>query len=273
MLEVSELEVTFDSDGGRVRAVRGVSFSVERGETLGLVGESGCGKSSLARALVGIAPRSRGSVNAQGLLQLVFQDPVAALDPRMRIEAALNEPLDIAKLPRSRLPQLLDAVGLSTELLPRLPRELSAGQRQRVCIARALAVDPQLLVLDEPVSALDVSVQAQVLNLLTELQKRRGLTYLFISHDLAVVSHVSTRIAVMYAGRIVEIGPTEQIVSAPRHPYTQALLAAASKLTPLAGEPPSPLAPPSGCAFHPRCPHAFERCRVEVPAGSPACFL
>jgi oligopeptide/dipeptide ABC transporter ATP-binding protein len=269
MLDVRELEVAY----GDVRAVRGVSFSISAGETLGLVGESGCGKSSLARALVGIAPRAKGSVTAVGALQLVFQDPLAALDPRMSVEAALQEPLDIATLPRARVPALLDAVGLPHELLPRLPRELSAGQRQRVCIARALAVDPKLLVLDEPVSALDVSVQAQVLNLLTELQKTRGLTYLFISHDLAVVSHVSTRIAVMYAGRIVEVGPAEEIVSRPRHPYTQALLAAASTLTPLDGEPPSPLHPPSGCAFHPRCPRAFDRCKVEVPQGSVACFL
>jgi peptide/nickel transport system ATP-binding protein len=272
MLEVDQLEVTF----GAIHAVRGVSFSVAPGETLGLVGESGCGKSSLARALVGLVPKAKGAVRfaeAARKLQLVFQDPLAALDPRMTIEAALREPLDIARLPRERLPGLLEAVGLSTELLPRLPRELSAGQRQRVCIARALAVEPKLIVLDEPVSALDVSVQAQVLNLLGELQRTRGLTYLFISHDLAVVSHVSTRIAVMYAGRIVELGPTEEIVSRPRHPYTQALLAAASKLTPLKGEPPSPLAPPPGCAFHPRCPHAFDRCKVEMPTGSPACFL
>jgi peptide/nickel transport system ATP-binding protein len=272
MLEVDQLEVTF----GAIHAVRGVSFSVAPGETLGLVGESGCGKSSLARALVGLVPKAKGAVRfaqAPRSMQLVFQDSLAALDPRMTIEAALREPLDIAGLPRERLPGLLEAVGLPTELLPRLPRELSAGQRQRVCIARALAVEPKLIVLDEPVSALDVSVQAQVLNLLGELQRTRGLTYLFISHDLAVVSHVSTRIAVMYAGRIVELGPTEEIVSRPRHPYTQALLAAASKLTPLKGEPPSPLAPPPGCAFHPRCPHAFDRCKVEMPTGSPACFL
>ncbi len=273
MLDVNALEVTFEN---RIHAVRGVTFHVAKGETLGLVGESGCGKSSLARALVGLAPKTKGSAtfaDPSRKLQLVFQDSLAALDPRMTVQAALREPLEIAGLDRTNVPQLLDAVGLTTELLTRLPRELSAGQRQRICIARALAVEPTMLILDEPVSSLDVSVQAQVLNLLTDLQKRRGLTYLFISHDLAVISHMSTRIAVMYAGRIVELGPAEEIVSRPRHPYTQALLAAAATLTPLKGEPPSPLSPPTGCAFHPRCPHAFERCKVEVPTGSPACFL
>jgi peptide/nickel transport system ATP-binding protein len=272
MLEVEALEVTY----GELRAVRGVSFSVAKGETLGLVGESGCGKSSLARALVGLVPASKGSIRFTGgprKLQLVFQDSVAALDPRMSVQAALEEPLDIAGLERTRVGALLDAGGLSRELLPRRPRELSAGQRQRVCIARALAVDPEMLVLDEPVSALDLPVQAQVLNLLADLQRQRGLTYLFITHDLNAVAHVATRIAVMYAGRIVELAEAEQLVREPRHPYSKALLAASTRLQPLGGEPPSPLSPPSGCAFHPRCPHAFDRCKVEVPTGSPACFL
>jgi len=213
--------------------VRGVSFEIARGETLGLVGESGCGKSSLARALVQLVKPSKGSVkfeDAQRKMQLVFQDPQAALDPRMTVQATLEEPLIIAGLDRARVPGLLDAVGLGPELLPRRPRELSAGQRQRINIARALAVEPTLLILDEPVSALDVSVQAQVLNLLAELQKSRGLTYLFISHDLAVVSHVATRIAVMHDGRIVELGPAEQVIVTPQHAYTKTLLEAAARL-------------------------------------------
>jgi ABC-type glutathione transport system ATPase component len=229
LLSVRDLEVSF----GAIHAVRGVSFEIARGETLGLVGESGCGKTSLARALVRLVRPARGEVrfaDPQRKLQLVFQDPKAALDPRMTVAAAVEEPLIIAGLDRSRVPALLEAVGLGAELMPRLPRELSAGQRQRVNIARALAVEPTLLVLDEPVSALDVSVQAQVLNLLAELQQRRGLTYLFISHDLAVVSHVATRIAVMHEGKIVELGPAEQVIVTPQHPYTKALLDAATRL-------------------------------------------
>jgi peptide/nickel transport system ATP-binding protein len=228
-LSVDSLEVHW----GSVHAVRGVSFEIARGETLGLVGESGCGKTSLARALVKLVEPTRGTVrfeDPQRRMQLVFQDPQAALDPRMTVAAALEEPLLIAGLPRGRVPALLEAVGLGAELLTRLPRELSAGQRQRVNIARALAVEPTLLILDEPVSALDVSVQAQVLNLLAELQKSRGLTYLFISHDLAVVAHVATRIAVMHEGRIVELGPAEQVIVTPQHAYTKTLLDAAAKL-------------------------------------------
>ncbi len=229
-LSVDSLEVHF----GPIHAVRGVSFEIARGETLGLVGESGCGKTSLARALVKLVKPSKGSVTFADAdrrkLQLVFQDPQAALDPRMTICQALEEPLVISKLPKARAPQLLDAVGLGPELLDRLPRQLSAGQRQRVNIARALAVEPTLLILDEPVSALDVSVQAQVLNLLLELQKSRGLTYLFISHDLAVVSHVASRIAVMHEGRIVELGPAEQVIVTPQHAYTKTLLDAAAKM-------------------------------------------
>ena len=229
LLTVDALEVAY----GAVHAVRGVSFTLARGETLGLVGDSGCGKTSLARALVRLVTPSRGTVtftDAPRKLQLVFQDPQAALDPRMSVRAALEEALGIARAPKGRVPALLDAVGLSAELMHRLPRELSAGQRQRVNIARALAVEPSLLVLDEPVSALDVSVQAQVLNLLVELQKSRGLAYLFITHDLAVVSHLATRIAVMHEGRIVELGPAEQVIVTPQHPYTKELLDAAARL-------------------------------------------
>ncbi|MBL8950492.1 MAG: ABC transporter ATP-binding protein [Myxococcaceae bacterium] len=229
LLTVDSLEVHW----GHVHAVRGVSFEIARGETLGLVGESGCGKSSLARALVQLVKPSKGSVRFEDpkrKLQLVFQDPKAALDPRLTVQATLEEPLEIAGLELKRVPALLDAVGLGAELLPRRPHELSAGQRQRINIARALAVEPTLLVLDEPVSALDVSVQAQVLNLLVELQKSRGLTYLFISHDLAVVSHIATRIAVMQEGRIVELGPAEQVIVTPQHAYTKTLLDAAARL-------------------------------------------
>jgi ABC-type glutathione transport system ATPase component len=229
LLTVRDLAVSF----GPIDAVRGVSFELQRGETLGLLGESGCGKSSLARALVKLVKPTRGEIHfadASRKMQLVFQDPQAALDPRMTVAKALLEPLIIAGLDRSQLPRLLEAVGLGPELLPRLPKELSAGQRQRVNIARALAVEPTLLILDEPVSALDVSVQAQVLNLLAELQAQRGLTYLFISHDLAVVTHVSSRIAVMHQGRIVELGACEQVIVTPQHPYTRELLDAAARL-------------------------------------------
>ncbi len=229
LLRVDALEVHH----GQVHAVRGVSFEIARGETLGLVGESGCGKSSIARALVQLVKPSKGAVrfeDAQRKMQLVFQDPQAALDPRMTVHETLEEPLAIARLDKGRVPSLLEAVGLGAELLPRRPHELSAGQRQRINIARALAVEPTLLILDEPVSALDVSVQAQVLNLLTELQKSRGLTYLFISHDLAVVSHVASRIAVMQEGRIVELGPAEQVIVTPQHAYTKTLLDAAARL-------------------------------------------
>jgi peptide/nickel transport system ATP-binding protein len=229
LLTVTDLDVRY----GATRAVRGVSFELARGETLGLVGESGCGKSSIARALVKLVKPAAGTVTftePQRKMQLVFQDPQAALDPRMTVAATLAEPLAIAGLDRRRVPELLSAVGLGPELLPRLPRELSAGQRQRINIARALAVEPALLILDEPVSALDVSVQAQVLNLLADLQAKRGLTYLFITHDLAVVSHVATRIAVMHDGRFVEQGPAEQVIVTPQHAYTKALLEAAARL-------------------------------------------
>ncbi|MDZ4862675.1 MAG: oligopeptide/dipeptide ABC transporter ATP-binding protein [Gemmatimonadota bacterium] len=279
-----------------VRAVDGVSFSIAAGETLALVGESGSGKSSVARAILRLGPTTGGSVRFEGTelltlpekplrqlrrrMQIVFQDPSSALNPRMRIGDAIAEGLEIHRLlPTRDMPRrvavLMEEVGLDPGWAGKRPHELSGGQRQRVGIARALAVEPALLICDEPVSALDVSVQAQVLRLLLELQRRRGLAYLFIAHDLGVVRQVAGRVAVMYLGKIVESGPTEAVLSDPRHPYTRALLASApdpdavgsgSPLL-LGGDPADPAAPPDGCHFHPRCPHPGkdERCRSEPP--------
>jgi oligopeptide/dipeptide ABC transporter ATP-binding protein len=273
-------------------AVADVDLSLTPGGTLGLVGESGCGKSTLARLLLRLTPPSAGRIvfNGQDItnlgeaslrplrrgLQLVHQNPSAALDPRLTVAAAVAEPLVIQRLARGaelrdRVAQLLAEVGLGTELLRRYPHELSGGQKQRVCIARALASEPQLLVLDEPTSALDVSVQAQMLDMLVELRGRRGLAYLFISHNLAVVRQVCAEVAVMYLGRIVEQGSTDEVFSAPRHPYTQALLASVPRLTAGAvppatpSEPPNPAALPSGCTFHPRCRRAEPSCRTGSP--------
>ena len=284
LLEATGISVTFDSPDGPVAAVRDVSLELLAGQTLGLVGESGSGKSTLGRALLNLVRRDAGTVRVCGkpfdassrrVAQPVFQDPAAALDPRFTVEQTLREPLQIVKARATpeRLVELLALVQLSPELLPRFPHQLSAGQRQRVCIARALAVEPQLLILDEPVSALDASVQAQVVVLLQRLQAQKQLSYLFISHDLEVVAHLSTHVAVMYAGRIVERGTTEQVLGAPSHPYTQALLASSlsadpslrQRVAPLTGDAPSPLHPPSGCAFHPRCPHARPECRAALP--------
>ncbi len=283
--------------GAPVRAVDDVSLVIHRGETLGLVGESGSGKSSVARTVVRLQTPSAGTVwfDDQDLftvapealrrlrrrIQIVFQDPGSALNPRMRIGDAVAEGLEIhrtvsrAERP-ARVAALLAEVGLDTELATRWPHELSGGQKQRVAIARALAVEPDLLVCDEAVSALDVSVQAQVLALLVELQRRRGLAYLFIAHDLAVVRQVAHRVAVMYAGQIVETGPVEELLAAPRHPYTQALVAAAPEPDPaapipimlLTGDPPSATDPPSGCRLHPRCfhPRRDARCASEAPS-------
>lgn len=272
-------------------AVADVDLSLTPGGTLGLVGESGCGKSTLARLLLRLTPPSAGRIvfNGQDItnlgeaslrplrrgLQLVHQNPSAALDPRLTVAAAVAEPLVIQRLARGaelrdRVAQLLAEVGLGTELLRRYPHELSGGQKQRVCIARALASEPQLLVLDEPTSALDVSVQAQMLDMLVELRGRRGLAYLFISHNLAVVRQVCAEVAVMYLGRIVEQGSADEVFSAPRHPYTQALLASVPRLTAGAvppatsSEPPNPAALPSGCSFHPRCPRAEPFCRTGI---------
>ncbi|MBD1587531.1 ABC transporter ATP-binding protein [Pseudomonas typographi] len=277
--------------GQALQAVRGVSLAVAKGATYGLVGESGSGKSTLAKVVMGAERPSAGTVHIDGrlmdgrasalswlrtCLQPVLQDPYGSLNPTFCVRQLVDEPLRIhhkglsARELTLRVNTLLAQVGLPTHLALRHPRELSGGQKQRVAIARALALSPQCLVLDEPVSALDVSVQAQVLNLLDDMQAERGLTYLLISHDLAVVAHMSDHVGVMYLGALQEQGPVEQVLAAPRHPYTRALIAAAEPVRgrlaePLQGEVPSPLAPPSGCVFHPRCPAASARCRREAP--------
>jgi len=279
-----------------VRAVDGVSFTVARGETLGLVGESGCGKSTVGRTILRLQEATSGSVTFDGVnlpslkpaelrqarrrLQIIFQDPYSSLNPRMTVGAAIAEGIEIHRLaPRREIPgrvaRLLEEVGLDPAYANRYPHEFSGGQRQRIGIARALAVEPEFIVCDEPVSALDVSVQAQVLNLLADLQARRGISYLFIAHDLAVVRQVAQRVAVMYLGRLVETGPTEDVLGRPSHPYTRALLSAVPVPDPttqrlrivLPGDPPSPSNQPPGCPFHPRCPHPAKdaRCTVELP--------
>ncbi|HET7600891.1 MAG TPA: ABC transporter ATP-binding protein [Gemmatimonadales bacterium] len=302
LLRVEHLVKHYESGGflGRrmppVRAVEDVSFSVGRGETLGLVGESGCGKSTVGRTILRLQEPTAGSAWFEGeevfaldrralrtlrrRMQIVFQDPYGSLNPRMTVGAAVAEGIEIHRiLPRpqiaKRVAALLEEVGLDPGYARRYPHEFSGGQRQRIGIARALAVEPAFVVCDEPVSALDVSVQAQVLNLLADLQQRRGLSYLFIAHDLAVVRQVAHRVAVMYLGRIVEEGRTEALLAHPSHPYTVALLSAAPEPDPkaakqrivLAGDPPSPSAPPPGCPFHTRCFHPAkdERCRTELP--------
>jgi peptide/nickel transport system ATP-binding protein len=269
-----------------LRAVDGVGFEIRRGETLGLVGESGSGKSTVARLIVGLYAPTAGRVEFTGRrLQMIFQDPYASLNPRWRVRKIVAEPLQVLKIVsknkiQNRVEALLTQVGLSAEDGDKYPHEFSGGQRQRISIARALAGEPDLLVCDEPTSALDVSVQAQILNLMSDLQQRLGLTYLFISHNLAVVSQVADRVGVMYLGRLVELAGAAEIFARPRHPYTRMLLDAVPDLsmsgkprTPVAGEVPNPLEPPPGCAFHPRCPHANERCTRERPAliGAVAC--
>jgi peptide/nickel transport system ATP-binding protein len=262
-----------------LRAVDEVSFEVQGGETLALVGESGCGKSTVARLIVGLYRPTEGSVEFRGKrMQMIFQDPYASLNPRWRVRDIVAEPLRFLGAKKSpvelkdRVAKLLTQVGLSADDGDKYPHEFSGGQRQRISIARALAGEPDLLVCDEPTSALDVSVQAQILNLMRDLQERLGLTYLFISHNLAVVSEVADRVGVMYLGRLVELAPVGELFSRPRHPYTRMLLDAVPDLamsgkprTPVGGEVPNPLAPPPGCAFHPRCPYANERCRIERP--------
>ncbi len=282
-------------DRSYVKAVDGIDFEIGRGETFSLVGESGCGKSTVARLIVGLYQPSAGSIRYEGVeigpveaaadrkrmqphMQMIFQDPYASLNPRWRVADIVAEPIRVRGLLQgkpeilSRVGDLLSQVGLSPADGDRYPHEFSGGQRQRISIARALAGEPEFLVCDEPTSALDVSVQAQILNLMKELQDRLGLTYLFISHDLAVVYHVSTKVGVMYLGRLVEWADTKTLFENPRHPYTRMLLDAIPDLEmsgrqriPVAGEVPSPINPPSGCAFHPRCPHAEERCRTEAP--------
>jgi peptide/nickel transport system ATP-binding protein len=277
-----------------LQAVDGVSFSIRRGETLSLVGESGCGKSTVARLLVGLYRPTRGRVEFFGhdlaemntaagrslrqKLQMIFQDPYASLNPRWRVRDIIAEPLIAHGLMRdkaqisARVDELLHQVKLAPADKEKYPHQFSGGQRQRLSIARALATKPEFLVCDEPTSALDVSVQAQVLNLMKDLQREMGLTYLFISHNLAVVHHISDRVGVMYLGRVVELAPRRLLFEAPRHPYTRMLLDAIPDLdmtgrarTPVAGEVPNPLNPPPGCTFHPRCPHANARCRSEAP--------
>lgn len=279
---------------GDVKAVDGVSLTIARGETLGLVGESGCGKSTLGRAIIRIYEPTSGEVSFQGRdflavksgelrhlrrdMQMIFQDPMAALDPRMTVGQILSEPFDIhgikdSEQRKAKIKSLLETVGLKASHMNRYPHEFSGGQKQRICIARALALEPQLIICDEPVSALDVSIQAQILNLMKDLQQQFNLTYLFISHDLSVIEHVCDRIAVMYLGKIVELATREELFSNPKHPYTQALIQAIPRIgegkkrykKSLGGEVPSPLNPPKGCHFHPRCPHVMERCRVETP--------
>jgi len=276
-----------------LRAVDGVSFDVRKGETLALVGESGCGKSTVARLIVGLHGLSRGRIEFDGAdlaapgtdaaalrrrMQMIFQDPYASLNPRWRVRDIVAEPIRVLGLAaspqaeRDRVAQLLRQVGLSPDDGEKYPHEFSGGQRQRISIARALSGNPEFLVCDEPTSALDVSVQAQILNLMTELQERLGLTYLFISHNLAVVSHIADRVGVMYLGRVVELAEADRMFAAPQHPYTRMLMDAIPDLqmtgkarTPVAGEVPNPLDPPAGCAFNPRCPHANDRCRAQRP--------
>ena len=307
LLKVRDLRVHFAGAGTLVRAVDGVDLELRAGETLALVGESGCGKSTLARALVGLNPVTSGSAELNGRpitgltrralrpfrreMQLVFQDPYASLNPRLTIAATLAEPLVLhhqasRKNVDAKVCDLLAQVGLDPELRVRYPHEFSGGQRQRISIARALAVEPSLLLCDEVTSALDVSIQAQILELLRSVQQKLGLSYLFITHDLGVVRYIAHRVAVMYVGQIVELRDTESLFQSPAHPYTQALLSSIPRVShskverlPLRGEVPSPAHPPSGCRFHPRCPKAFDRCRAEMPQlypteqGLSRCFL
>lgn len=306
LLEVRDLKKYYylgkgagKEQAGVVRAVDGINFTVKKGETLGLVGESGCGKSSTARVILRLLAATAGEILFDGKnieklsydqllpyrrkMQIVFQDPAGSLNPQLNIGRALGEPLRIHRLIngknelKAKVEQLLELVGLCPEYISRYPHEVSGGQRQRIALARALALNPQLIVCDEPVSALDVSIQAQIINLLQDLKQKCGLTYIFIAHDLRVVKHISDRIAVMYLGKIVELAGKNTLFSGAKHPYTQALLSSIPLLVPslqkrrliFSGELPSPLCPPVGCRFHPRCPHAFVRCAMEEPLLQP----
>jgi peptide/nickel transport system ATP-binding protein len=307
LIQVKDIAMTFDVSPPlltrvlerkpkvMLHAVDGVSFTIEKGKTLALVGESGCGKSTVARLMVGLYQPTRGSFAFDGMdahatyktpagrklrerIQMIFQDPYASLNPRWKVEDIVGEPLkehglieDAAQL-KERVGQLLTSVGLSPLDMVKYPHQFSGGQRQRISIARALATEPEFLVCDEPTSALDVSVQAQVLNIMKDLQRKQGLTYLFISHNLAVVRHVSDHVGVMYLGRLVEVADKHTLFSAPKHPYTKMLLDAIPKMhdtgkarTPVQGEVPNPLNPPKGCAFNPRCPLVNDRCKTERP--------
>jgi peptide/nickel transport system ATP-binding protein len=301
LLEVSDLVKHYPVRGGVLRrqvgivhAVDGISFTVGVGETLGLVGESGCGKSTVARSILRLVEPTSGGIRlnqrdithlgkaelrpVRRAMQIIFQDPFASLNPRMKAGDIVGEPLGVHGIAagrerRERVAALFDQVGLRPDQMHNYPHQFSGGQRQRICIARALSLEPSLIVCDEPVSALDVSIQAQVINLLIDLQRRHGFSYLFIAHDLAVVAHISHRVAVMYLGRIVELADKTELFANPRHPYTQALLAAVPVADPrikrlkseIDGDVPSPINPPSGCAFHTRCRHAMERCKLERP--------
>ena len=301
LLEIKNLKKYFPVGGGlfsrrkgEVRAVDGVDLAIEEGETLGLVGESGCGKSTLGRTLLRLIEPTKGEINFNGKnllkmsprelrdmrreMQIIFQDPYASLNPRMRVGQIVGEGLEIHKLAagrkkRDRVMELLNQVGLREEHYDRYPHEFSGGQRQRIGIARALAVNPKFIVADEPVSSLDVSIQAQIINLLQELQEKMHLTYFFISHDLRVVEHISHRVAIMYLGKIVEIAPSDKIYQAAKHPYTRALLSAVPMPDPerkkerivLEGDVPSPVNPPAGCSFHPRCPYRIDVCDKVEP--------
>lgn len=305
LLQVENLKKFYPVRGGvflgqvaEVQAVNDVSLEINAGETLGLVGESGCGKSTLGRTIMRLEKPSAGSVHFMGIdmatagrrqlfeqrrhMQMIFQDPYSSLNPRMTVGDLVREPLTVHAIGNrkervARAAELLDSVGLGAMYMDRFPHELSGGQRQRVAIARSIALGPKLVVADEPVSALDVSVQAQVLNLLVRFQRERGLAYLFISHDLGVVRYISDRVAIMYLGRIVEIGTRDEVFNNPRHPYTRVLLDSIPvpdprrrrENLPVRGETPSPINPPPGCPFHPRCPFAIDACRAVVPPLEP----